>query len=356
MVEIKANKIVKVAIATVTYGDRADLLGRMLDGVFNQTVQNQIAQVVVCDNGANKKSKALLADISSREPKLHVVSLLENTGSAYGFREAIGAAAASGHEYIWCLDDDNRPHPDALERLLDALQVVSADAALLALRNDRPEYVNCVQETCTEGAFGRQHSFLGFSILDLPKKARRLISLQSSSVKTKGELPKSLISIPYAPYGGFLFKTEQLSDVGLPRADLYLYSDDHEFTFRFTKQGHPIYLVPDSRIEDLERSWHRRRPDKICWSRRILPTNNGEDVFVRQYYTVRNRAFFETHSLEWGRSILYWLNASSYLVLLSVQAFLLWFLGYRLAWQALTTVFQAARDGWQSRLGRVREV
>jgi len=346
-----ARNVASVAVAMVTYGDRAKLLAQALEGLFTQTARDHIKHVVVCDNGAGKESKALLADTDLREPKLHIVTLPENAGSARGFGEAIRVAAACGCDYVWFLDDDNRPYLDALERLLDSLDLVEPRAALLSLRDSLPQYVRRAQGASVVEAFERRYSFLGFSVLDLPKKACQRLLDYGDEVE-QGMLVRTPVWIPIAPYGGFLCRTEQLSQVGLPNADFYLYEDDHEFTSRFVRLGYPIYLVPDSRIEDLEHSWHLRRSNRSLWGSRRLLMNREEHMVVRQFFEVRNRTFFESHSRGWGRNPFYLLNALGFLLLLFVQALLLRSQGHRLPWLSFLTILSAAWHGWRGRLGQ----
>ncbi len=353
------SESVTVAVAVVTYGDRAEFLSQVLKGIFTQTMANRIGQVVVCDNGAGKESKDLLADMLLREPRLHTVTLPYNTGSARGFAEAIRVAAASGCEYIWVLDDDNLTYPDALERLLNALEFVEPEAALLSLRRVRRYLIRLARGESIEDVFGQQYSFLGYSVLDVPRKVRRRLSLCDDEANWE-EFSKRPVLVPWAPYGGFLFKAEQLSEVGLPEADFYLYGDDFEFTLRFTKRGYHIYLVPDSQIEDLDKLWFRRRSNR-SWGSRLLLMSGEEnalmrqDALMRQFYSVRNRAFLEYHSLGWGGNALYVLNAISCLLLLFVEALLLRIRGQRLSWLSFIVILCATWEGWRGRLGRTWE-
>ena len=348
------GELIKVAVAVVTYGNRTEHLSRMLEGIFQQTTSEAIHCVVICDNGASKESKTLLADVAAQRSKVHIVPLPENTGSARGFSEAIQAAAASGCTHIWCLDDDNRPYSDALERLLGSLESVEPGAALLSLRDAFPRYVRRAQGAPVEEVFERPYSFLGFSVLDLPKKVRRrFLAYSYDTSQTVSET--NPVWIPYAPYGGFLFKAEQLLEVGLPKDAFYLYEDDHEFTARFAARGHPIYLIPSSRIEDMEQSWYLSLPDRSRWGSQRLLIDGEESMLMRRFYATRNRAFFEYHSLGWGRNALYSLNVSVYLLLLFIQTLLLRIHGQRLSWISFTTILRAALDGWRGRLGRVSE-
>jgi GT2 family glycosyltransferase len=343
---------VTVAVAIVTYGDRARFLSEVLEGVFSQTASCQIGRVVICDNGAGAESKVLLANLALQRPTLRVVTLPNNSGSARGFGEAIREAAASGCELVWCLDDDNKPYPDTLERLLNVLDSVEPGAALLSLRDNHLPQVRLARGASVEEAFGRQHSFLSFSILDIPSEIRkRLLADKAEGSRTFVTKP---IRVPCAPYGGFLFRAKQVAEIGLPELAFYPYHDD-EFTMRFVRRGYPIYLVPDSKTRDLEGSWHSSQPSRNPWVSSKLLSDAEAHSFVRQFYSVRNRAFVESRSLGWGRNASYWVNTASYLFLLFVEALLLKAAGQRGPWLSFKIIVGAAQRGWRGRLGRISE-
>ncbi|WP_204327509.1 hypothetical protein, partial [Stenotrophomonas maltophilia] len=60
---------------------------------------------------------------------------------------------------------------------------------------------------------------------------------------------------PIAPYGGLLIPRCLLDKIGLPLEDMFLYIDDIEFSYRITSGGGNIFIVPDSKILDIDQSW-----------------------------------------------------------------------------------------------------
>ncbi|TDA70347.1 MAG: glycosyltransferase [Clostridia bacterium] len=347
---------ISVAVAIVTYGNRSGLLVQVLQGVFSQTAGDQILRVVVCDNGASQETKSLLVGLADREHKMHIVTLNENMGSAIGYREAIRAAAAFGCKYVWCLDDDNLPAPDALEKLIRALDMVEPQATLLSLRDDREEYLLRARAVPVEKAFCRKYSFLGFSVLDLPRKIWGRAFKNGGNVAARQLVADVPLEVPYAPFGGLFFSTEILSKVGLPESDFYLYGDDHEFTARFVKLGYPIYLVAGSHIEDLEKSWHISHPTDSRWRAKRLLLDGEEGNLARLFYSVRNRVFLEVNIWGWRRSHIYIINAFIYLLLLYVQVLTLRFRGKHLSCVSATVVLRATAAGWRGRLGKVEAI
>jgi len=349
--EISINNI---GVVIVTYGDRVHFLAKVLKGVFKQTEVHRIKCVVVCDNGAEKGTKILLKSLANHEPKLRVVTLSQNTGSANGYAVAIKEAINCGCEWIWCLDDDNLPEPDALGQLIQTKNLVEPNAALLSLREDRPSYVKRACGLSLSKAFGPRYSFLGFSVLDLPQKIKP--RLFRSIAPTGLPLPKSEepLKVPYAPYGGFFFKATQIAEIGFPDASFYVYGDDHEFTRRFVAKGYSIYLVPKSRIKDLEQPWHQNRMRSALWTSNLLLHEGEEKYLEKLFYTIRNRVFLEMYSFGWKRNPLYYCNMLSYLALLFIQAFILRLKGKQLPWRSFFLILKAVKDGRRGRLGQIK--
>jgi GT2 family glycosyltransferase len=346
----KRKNIPQVCVAIVTYGNRANLLSQVLKAVFGQTEAERIKYIVVCSNGASKDTQDLLVELSTKDSRLHIVALEENRGSEEGYATAIGVALDAGCDYIWCLDDDTEPHPDALEELLKAVGLAGKKAVFLSCREDSPCHIQLLKEGSAKKMF-RIYNFLGFSILDIPRKI--YFRLFKKFPNDTGKLySEKLIPIPYAPYGGFFFSSQCLSEVGLPDRDLYLYGDI-VFTSRFIEKGYSIYLVPKSRIKDLDYSWYLERTHiRRLYSRRLLV--DGEEKNIKKlYYAVRNRVFFETQCLWWNKNFLYLINVITLLLLLLLQAFLMSLEGQRLGWRSFLVITRAVRDGFRSRLGEV---
>ena len=66
--------------------------------------------------------------------------------------------------------------------------------------------------------------------------------------------------------------------------------------------GLDIYLVPESRIRDLDRSWHQNRVRSTPWTSHLLLHEGEEEYWEKLYYTVLNRVFLEMHSFGWKKS------------------------------------------------------
>ena len=107
--------------------------------------------------------------------------------------------------YIWCLNDDNRPNPDALEQLLIAIESINEKGpmVLLSLCNGREQYFKRAYGASIDEAFGRLYSALGFSVNDIPSKIFDRLSNKVTETDINYKIFMEPQLIPYGPYGGF---------------------------------------------------------------------------------------------------------------------------------------------------------
>lgn len=353
-IENQENKLYSkpsVTVVIVTYGDRAHLLAEVMQGIQAQTVREVIKDIIVYNNGANKKTVALLKEIALNDKRLHVIDSSDNKGSATGYAAAIYEAIKRNAEYIWCLDDDNRPSNNALEQLLVARDMLKGDIALLSLRERMSNYIKRANGASIHEAFGRPYSFLSFSVKDIPKKIiNRLSNKNENFNNIDVKDTEEPLLVPYGPYGGLFFKANAIERVGLPRRDFYLYEDDHEFTVRFTTNNIPIYLIPKSRIKDVEYSW---RINFTRFGSGLLLRHGEEESMFRIFYMTRNKVFLQTHLMGWGKKPQYYINMVFYLGLLFFQAMLLRLKGDHLPWKSFKVIFRAIKAGFHGELGKV---
>lgn len=300
----------RVVIVTVTYANRWHLLRQSLESAFREGA----VSAVVVDNGAQDP----IARHASIEfnGKVKVVTLPTNTGSANGFKIGIETALTNGAEIIWLLDDDNLPKPSALESLISAYKMHRSIIAIdnFALLSFRPDH----QADIAAGVpffrcYPRPGSFFGFHLLDVPYKMWRRTPWGRPKKQTT-VLPE-FISVPHAPYSGFFCHRSVFERIGLPKTDFVLYADDTEFTSRLTNLGGHIFLIPSSRIDDLEASWNIKSRFKSSFLGWLCGC--GE---LRAFYGARNQAFLETHPP--ANHVMRNINRAVYISFLTIFAFI----------------------------------
>lgn len=287
----------KVGVVTVTYGDRGNYISKVLSKCLEL---EEVAQIIVVSNNSSEKSLKKI-ELLKGNSKLSVLSLDYNSGSAKAFSLGIKNSLKKDIDYIWLLDDDNLPNSKAIKTLLNGWSKFNTDDnklfSLLSYRPDRDIYKQAIQTSNPYLMLGVEDSFLGFDIFSkfLKKKTTFNANIKSGEVAV-------------APYGGMFFKKELIDVIGLPDEKFYLYADDHEFSYRITKNSGKIILLLDSEIQDLEKSFHLK--SKKFYKTRFSNTNSKSAI----YYSVRNNVFFEKNFVK--NKLKYKINKSLYLVLL----------------------------------------
>lgn len=324
-----------VAAVTVTYGDRFHLLRQAIGAALDCGA----ATVIVVANGAAAGSVAALERLA-REANgaVRIVSLPQNLGSAGGYKTGMEYAASHGGcDFIWLLDDDNVPAPDALRLLLAQharlRRETPDDCLALSCYRDTRAWRRLKQGVPPRLVFPLPSSFHKFHVFNLPRNLSRAILLRWRKL-TGGEVSPEVAAIPYAHYGGLFLHRSVLEACGLPDERFFLYSDDTEFTSRLVRAGGRIYLVCASVVRDIEPKWHGDVR---------LPYLMG-DSDPKSYYNVRNRAYFDAHCGT-GRGAWYTVNKHTFLLRLGVLALA------RRRWARYRLIRRAVRDGEAGRLG-----
>ncbi|MGJ8548449.1 glycosyltransferase [Winogradskyella wichelsiae] len=291
-----------VGVVTLTYGDRFDYVSKNIKATLDL---EHVKKMVVVMNGVSETTLSKLNNLSINEPKLIIHDLEHNAGSAKGFKEGIEKILEEDIEFIWLIDDDNLPQRDALCQLLKHWKLLNKENkplySLLSYRPDRNVYKEAIQRNNPYFMLGPDNSFLGFHLI---KKIKHLFFKDEKvqEIKRTGK-------VAVAPYGGMFFKRELIKLIGLPNESFFLYADDHDFSYRITKNGGEIVLVLDSVLTDLEKSFHLKKQNRVLKTR-FFSTNSKDAIF----YSVRNNIYFECNFVE--SPIIYNLNKTIYIILL----------------------------------------
>jgi rhamnopyranosyl-N-acetylglucosaminyl-diphospho-decaprenol beta-1,3/1,4-galactofuranosyltransferase len=229
-----------VCAVVVTY-NRKELLRECLEAVTGQTRAPDT--VLVVDNASTDGTRELVRE---EFPAAEVLALAENEGSAGGFHEGMKAAAARGFDWLWVMDDDTIPRPDALEVLLEARASLNG-AALLASK-----------VLWTDGSM---HP-MNWPGLDIQDMDRFVDGIEQSVLKIRANTFPSL-----------LVKREAVERYGPPRKGFFIWADDIDFTQRILRHE-AGYMIPRSVAV------HKTKTAHHPWQ--------GKERF---YYAVRNGCF-----------------------------------------------------------------
>ena len=207
--------------AFVLTRDRKELLVECLRGLLTQT--HPVDLVIVYDNASSDgTAELLMAEGLLDDPRIAYHRSEQNTGGAGGYAEGVRLSVEAGRGWLWLMDDDAEPRPDALERLLGAPP--ARDPGTVAL---------CTEVVHPDGTVDPLHRCrMGRFIMPLPGEAHR---------------PGTYAAVGCASFVGLLVRTDVAREVGLPRAEFFIGYDDAEWSLRLRRHG-DIRLVPESEL------------------------------------------------------------------------------------------------------------
>ncbi len=241
--------------ALVVTHNRAALLADALDAVAAQTRRPDA--VVVLDNASTDATAAVLAS----RPEFVVVRSDVNTGAAGGVAQGLAEVAARGPwDWIWVMDDDVRPAPDVLARLLASEATGRPDTvAVTPLKVGDDGHVQAMHA----GTYG------------LARMRHR------PQLLPEAPLPDgAAIEVGYVSFVGVLVRAD-VAARERPRADFFLVHDDLEWALRLRRHGR-LYLVPGAVVEHRDTA---ASPDLRVVRGRTVRTRG----YWRAYYALRNR-------------------------------------------------------------------
>ncbi len=231
-----------VCAALVTYNRKA-LLVEAIEAVLAQT--HPVARLFVIDNASTDGTpEELRARGLLDRPEVVHVRMAENAGGAGGFARAVEVARDAGADWIWLLDDDAEPRPDALERALAAPP--AGDPATVALAG-KVVYPGGQIDANQRGHF-----------------RRRLLALPATEYRP-GHYPE----LGFLSFVGSLVRSDVARRLDPPRADFFVWGDDVEYSFRLRRHG-TIRLVPESVVVH-KRVTHSYENARSRFWNRVLP-------------------------------------------------------------------------------------
>ena len=186
----------RTAAVIVTYNRKA-MLQRCLRALCTQTAG--VPELWVIDNASTDGTAELVAQLNL--PTMHYYNTGKNLGGAGGFACGIQQAACSGAEYLWIMDDDCLPEPDALQQLL------LADAEL-------------------DGQYG----WLSSRALAPDGKDQPMNLQRSTPYKDLASFAGPRQPAVMASFVSLFLRSSTVQRFGLPIAEFFIWSDDWEYT------------------------------------------------------------------------------------------------------------------------------
>ena len=240
----------RVTAVLVAY-NRRELLQESLAALAQQT--RPVDRLVIVDNastdGSGEAAEALVQEWGGRA---RLIRLTENTGGAGGFAVGIAAAIAEdGIDWVWVMDDDTVPGPDALAGALDAHERYRATGPDdLAVMGSRVIWTD-----------GEDHP------MNTPKAKIRASSEERDRAASVGAMEIRSISFVSA-----FLRASRVRELGLPIADYFLWNDDFEYSARLLRGARGLYV-----------------PDSVVTHKTAKRGSSDQDPGARFFFEVRNK-------------------------------------------------------------------
>jgi len=320
---------------TVTYGNRFHLLKQVIDSALGEGV----AKVIVVDNGSEPQSKEQLQSYEQElgGDNIKVLYLDDNYGSAGGFKRGFEEAYNDEEcEYILVLDDDNLLEQGSMKKakaLTYYLDGISENYILSFYREMREDNRRVVEEGWIKGYL--PNNFKGTNVLHRLKN--KLLHQNNDNIINLFPLQP----IEVTAMGGSFFHKSILEKTGYPNEDFYLYADDHDFTYRFTKSGGHIFLCSELRLNDLDSTTISDEGNDIGYF-------DKEFSEFKMYYQVRNHTYLSKKFIE--NKIFFYANM---VIILLFNFAKILTTPNKLFFKRYSLFIRAIKDGLNDRLGKI---
>ena len=212
----ETGSIKRTAAVVVTF-NRLEMLKQCLEHLEKQTLP---CDVLVVNNASTDGTGAWLETCLPEHPRVLACSLSENTGGAGGFNCGMRWAAEAGYDYVWIMDDDCLPEPDALEQLLEADRALAGDYGWLSSK--------CLW---TDGEL-------------CPMNLQRVSPYRDAEIDANA---KGLFPAQMASFVSLFLRRETILKYGLPIKEFFIWSDDWEYTRRISR-SEKCYGAMDSTV------------------------------------------------------------------------------------------------------------
>jgi rhamnopyranosyl-N-acetylglucosaminyl-diphospho-decaprenol beta-1,3/1,4-galactofuranosyltransferase len=201
-----------VAAVVVTF-NRKELLCECLDALLAQTCP--LSLILLVDNASTDGTAEFLAEKGYLENgAVDYVRLPVNSGGAGGFHEGVKRAYEAGFEWLWLMDDDVEPMPEALEKMLSYANVSQ-----------------CIQG-CKIFRDGQSEDW------------ERWANIDDSGRRTASREPQAIdyISAQTGCFEGMLIHRQIVSKIGFPDKRFFVGGDDVAYGYLAHKHTQVIYI------------------------------------------------------------------------------------------------------------------
>lgn len=214
--------MIKKVLAIIVTHNRKELLYECINALISQSYQ---CDILIIDNASTDGTNDLVFRNFANNDKIKYCRLEENIGGAGGYNFGLKEASKYDYDYFWLMDDDCIVSNDSLDKLIEADNTLNGNWCFLSSK------VLWMDGTLCKTNVQRR------------KVARKI-----------NDFTSPLVKVDYASFVSLLIKKEDVLILGLPIKDFFIWSDDLEYTRRFTLKDNDThrytaksgYLVNDS--------------------------------------------------------------------------------------------------------------
>lgn len=214
-----------IAAVVVTY-NRCKLLRECLACLHRQRGLSEYGHaldILVIDNASTDGTREML-EPAITAGAVRYLNTGANLGGAGGFNRGMRGAVESGYRFLWIMDDDCLPQPDALAVLLKA-----------------------------DGQLGGAYGYLSSVVRWTDGSICRMNVQRHPLTRDIDDFTPALQPCTLASFVSLFVPAAVVRDVGLPIADFFIWTDDWEFTRRISRR-YPCYVVGESEVVHASRN------------------------------------------------------------------------------------------------------
>lgn len=232
------------AAVVVTF-NRKPLVKKCIESILAQ--KDASCDVIVIDNGSTDGTGHML--LHEFGNALIYENMNENLGCAEGTARGIEKAVRLGYKYIWVMDDDVFPEPEALSVLLETDKQLEGHYGILS-----------GAAYWTDG-----------SVCEANRQKKSLFRFMKNS-----DYQRELVRVRFVSLASMFLRADVVREAGLPIGEYFIYTEDYEFCARVGRK-YPIYVVPKCRVT------HAMKVNS-----KVNFASESEDRLYRYKYLYRN--------------------------------------------------------------------
>lgn len=199
-------------VVIVTY-NRLEKLKRCINCVLDQSITPQ--RIIVVNNNSSDGTFDYLNDLDNE--RINIINMDDNYGGAGGFSRGVEEAIKLSTDWIVLIDDDAMLKHDFSGKIYAQIEKDKSEGKMYAA------YAGAVME---HGKIACKHR---------RRIKKRLIYFEKEVPQEEYE--KGSFECDQVSFCGMVLNRKMAEDIGIPRADFFIWNDDIEYSMRLLKYG-----------------------------------------------------------------------------------------------------------------------